>query len=219
MSQLLQRRFGELESQAIQVAATKAITMHANIGRSENVDRDLFLAWCVKVKNLLSSACGPDSEHYRAFVEAEGRTNMFGNISAFQQAHAVFGAAKEDFEGGYLTAFRNIIQAELFGNELEQARELFQAGYFVAAAVIAGVVLETTLRQMCAAKQIPIGKLDKMNADLMKAGQYNSIVHKQVTSLAAIRNSAAHGATASFTKEDVHSMIEDVERLVGTWLS
>jgi hypothetical protein len=35
---------------------------------------------------------------------------------------------------------------------------------------IAGTVLETTLRQMCLDKQIAIGKLDKMNADLAKAG-------------------------------------------------
>jgi hypothetical protein len=53
-----------------------------------------------------------------------------------------------------------------------------------AAAVIAGTVLETALRQLC---------LDRMNADLAKAGVYNSLMQKRITALAAIRNRAAHG--------------------------
>jgi hypothetical protein len=58
-----------------------------------------------------------------------------------------------------------------------------------------------------------------MNADLAKAGQYNSLVQKRITSLAAIRNSAAHGNEAEFSSADVKSMIEEVERLVSGWLS
>ena len=58
-----------------------------------------------------------------------------------------------------------------------------------------------------------------MNADLAKAGQYNSLVQKRITALAAIRNSAAHGNSAEFDDRDVQSMIEEVEKLVADWLS
>ena len=58
-----------------------------------------------------------------------------------------------------------------------------------------------------------------MNADLTKSGQYNSLVQKKITALAAIRNSAAHGNESEFATADVKSMIEDVERLVSDWLS
>jgi hypothetical protein len=54
---------------------------------------------------------------------------------------AVFDTAREDFEGGYLISFRNLVQAEVFESELDQAKELQSAGYKVAAAVIAGVIL------------------------------------------------------------------------------
>lgn len=219
MTQLLRKRFGELDTQAAEIAKTSTTSRDFNGGTDENVDREQFLAWCVKAKNLLVSACGQESEHYKAFVEAENYSSWSGNLKNFLRTRAVFGAAKEDFEGGYLASVRNLVQAEVFDTELEQATELLSAGYYPAAAVIAGVVLETTLRQLVSAHEIPLGKLDKMNADLAKAGQYNSLVQKRVTSLAAIRNSAAHGDHTAFTKADVESMVEEVGRLVGQWLA
>ena len=219
MTQLLRKRFAELESQAEQIAGTRSTSRGINSSTDENVDGELFLAWRVKVKNLLTSACGSDSEHYRAFAEAENCASWSGNVKNFRMTRAVFGAAKEDFEGGYLASVRNLVQAEVFDTELEQAKELLSTGYHPAAAVIAGVVLETTLRQLCSAKQLPIGKLDKMNADLAKAGQYNSLVQKRITSIAAIRNSAAHGDHSAFSRNDVAAMIDEVARLVGEWLS
>lgn len=131
----------------------------------------------------------------------------------------MFLAAQEDFEGGYLSSVRNLVQAELFSTELEQANELLAAGYRMPAAVICGVVLETNLRALCEACGLGVGKFNKMNEDLAKAGRYNSLVQKRITTLAAIRNSAAHGKLTDFDDKDVRSMIEDVERLVAGWLS
>ena len=54
-----------------------------------------------------------------------------------------------------------------------------------------------------------------MNADLAKAGVYNSLMQKRITALAAIRNSAAHGKPNEFTRDDVSAMIRDVERFVA----
>jgi hypothetical protein len=131
----------------------------------------------------------------------------------------VFLAAKEDFEGGYLSSVRNLIHAEVFSNELEQANELLTAGYRTPAAVICGVVLETNLRTLCDTRNIPTGKLEKMNQDLAKDGAYNLLIQKRITALAAIRNSAAHGNHSEFDDADVNSMIDDVERLVADWLA
>jgi hypothetical protein len=134
---------------------------------------------------------------------------------------AVFLAAQEDYEGGYLRSIRSLVHAELFDDELEQARELFASKYAVAAAVVARVVLETTLRTLCVNNGIPIRtsdgksvKLDKMNADLAKAGVYNVLAQKQVTWLADIGNKAAHGETEGFKDADVADMITEVERFV-----
>jgi hypothetical protein len=57
--------------------------------------------------------------------------------------------------------------------------------------------------------------MERMNADLAKAGEYNALVQKRITSLAAIRNSAAHGKTDEYSVDDVKSMIPEVERFVA----
>lgn len=216
----LKKRFDELLSQADAVAATKQTKQREGFsGTYEHVEPDLLLGWCVKARNLLASACGKESEHFKSFVEAEKPGPFEQNPVRLSRLRAVFLAAQEDFEGGYLSTVRNLVQAEVFSTELEQARELLAAGYRGPAAVICGVVLETNLRSLCEARSLGVGKLDKMNADLAKAGQYNSLVQKRITALAAIRNSAAHGKLADINDGDVQSMIEEVERLVAGWLS
>ncbi|RYF09401.1 MAG: DUF4145 domain-containing protein [Oxalobacteraceae bacterium] len=114
---------------------------------------------------------------------------------------------------------RSMVQAEVFSNELDQASELMKGGYITAAAVIAGVVLETTLRRLCEDAQIEPGSLNKMNADLSKSGTYNLLVNKRITALADIRNNAAHGHPDKFTKADVADMIIKVEAFVADHLS
>lgn len=215
----LKKRFGELVEQADAVAATKQTKRSQYSGSYEEVDGDLLLGWCVKARNLLATACGRESEHFKSFVAAEEIQSFEHNPAMLGRVRSVFLAAKEDFEGGYLSSVRNLVQAEVFSTELEQARELLSAGYRMPAAVICGVVLETNLRSLCEVRSLAPGKMDKMNADLAKAGQYNSLVQKRITALVAIRNSAAHGKSTEFDDADVRSMIEEVEKLIAGWLS
>ena len=79
-------------------------------------------------------------------------------------------------------------------------------------------MLETTIRQLCTDAGITIGKkdkLDKMNADLAKAGVYNLLVQKRITALADIRNNAAHGHYDQFKDSDVSDMITYVESFIA----
>jgi hypothetical protein len=194
-SSVLTKRFSDLVAQLEAVEATKKFESGGFGG--DRVDSEAFLNWKVKARNLLSSACGRDSEHYRSFVKAEEPSMYRTNFSELKDVKAVFLAAKEDYEGGYVTSVRALIQAEVFSTELDQARELLASQYLSAAAVVAGVVLETSLRQLCVDKGIPVGKLDKMNADLAKAGTYHLLVQKRITAIADIRNNAAHAIPSS----------------------
>jgi len=219
MTKIFEKRFSELESQVISIEATKQRRHSEYSGNYDHVDDNLILNWQVKVKNLLSNLCGEGSQHFTAFIEAGKASSFTSNFTILQQMKAVFMDAKEDFEGGYLNSVRNLVQAEVFDNELDQAKELLSSGYATAAAVIAGTVLETSLRNLCSDNGIPFGKLDKMNADLKKQGRYNSLIQKRITALAGIRNSAAHGKTDEFNKDDVNSMINEIERFVGSTLA
>lgn len=215
---VLAKRFSELTEQLSNVDATVR-PVRSEIGVYDRVDDEAFLNWKVKARHLLSMACSKDSEHYSKFIERENEKSMFRtNYDELKELKAVFLAAREDYEGGYLNSFRNLVQAEVFGTELDQARELLSGGYSSPAAVVAGVVLETSLRQLCIDKGISIGKLDKMNADLAKAGTYNLLVQKRITALADIRNNAAHGHPEQFKDSDVSDMISYVESFISEHL-
>lgn len=215
MTKLFEKRFSELAEQLEAVAAAKRSSASPVTGAvSFYVDQNALLNWKVKAKTLLINTCGESSHHLTSFIAAEQGTGFSTNYDILKQLSAVFLAAKEDFEGGYLNSLRNLVQAEVFNNELEQAEELFDREYATAAAVIAGVVLETALRDLCSISGIEHGSINKMNDDLAKAGTYNANQKKQITSLSAIRNSAAHGKPEEFTKDQVRGMIDDVQRFL-----
>ena len=212
------RRFEELSQQAKTIEASKSFQDPGTGFSGYNVDSDHFLNWMVKVRHLIVTVCGEASQHFKKLLETEKPSFYTTSHEMFRRSLAVLLAAKEDFHGGYLNSVRNLVQADVFESELDQATELLNAGYEAAAAVICGVVLETTLRQLCGDHAVAISKLDKMNADLAKAGVFNKLVQKQITAWGDIRNSAAHGNSAGFTRDDVVAMIRDVERFVAEQL-
>lgn len=210
----LSARFASLAEQLDALDATKQYKEGAMIS-GDFIDNHLFTNWKIKALHLIATCCGENSEHYRGFVKRQDGGGYSTNHSTMLQLKAVFEAAQEDFEGGYLTSVRSMVQAEVFSTELDQANELMKGGYIVAAAVIAGVVLETTMRRLCEDAGIEPSSLNKMNADLTKAGVYNLLVNKRITALADIRNNAAHGHPDKFTKDDVVDMIAKVEAFVA----
>ena len=217
MNQVYRKRFQELADQLVDIEKRKnPYNRTLVIGENNDyVDDAIILNWKVKVRNLLDKVCGEHSQHFRQFEKNEN-SSFYTNYENLRNLKAVFQAAREDFEGGYLLSIRSLVQAEVFDSELEQAEELLKNGYVIAAAVIAGVVLETALRELCnrQSPQIGHGKLNKMNEDLAKTGVYNKLVQKLITTLADIRNSAAHGKHQEFEQQDVVFMIQEVRRFL-----
>ena len=133
------------------------------------------------------------------------------------RAQGVLKAAAEDLAGGHLFDLKQLIEAEVLDDFLEQADSLHSAGFHPAAAVIAGCVLEDALRKLCDKHSIPLSakpKLDKMNADLAKKGAYSKLILKRVTMLADLRNKAAHGKWKEFKADDVEDMLKSVRRFI-----
>lgn len=211
-------KFIELENESVIVRNTKHYGQGQFSSGLEYIDRNIFQKWNMKVKNLLILCCGEESIQYKEFLKVEKSTGFTTNIDIFDKQCAILSATKEDYEDGFLTSIRSLVQAEVFESELEQASELLDSGYYAASAVIAGIVLETGLRTLCDRESIENGKLDKMNADLAKKGIYNKLQQKRITALADIRNSAAHGKNDEFSSDDVKRMIVEVELFLATFL-
>jgi len=124
-----------------------------------------------------------------------------------------------------------LVEADVFTNFLEQAEELFDKKYDLAAAVVAGSVLEDALRKLCDRHNIVIpdpkdaslpkktATMSDYNMALMKAGVYEKTTFKQVDTSATIRNHAAHGERVKFTPEDVRILIQYVSYFMATYFA
>jgi len=219
MTDLFKQRFSEIHEQMDSLLASQKSVYSELLSRSQvEIESIDLLEWKIKAKNLLSKACGHDSEHYQAFSQNENPGLYGSNLGTLKLLKAIFLAAREDYEGGYLRSTRSLIQAEVFDSELEQAQALLDAGYKSPSAVVTGVVLETSLRELCDRHNVPYSKLDKMNADLAKEGVFNKLQQKRITAMADIRNSAAHGKPNEFNEADVSDMIRDITRFVSEHL-
>src|SRR5215216_338933 len=177
---LVEQRLDELEQKAVEILAKKIHAFQSDQGVNYyRVDTPSFKGWAASVLNILQRVFGENSIHYRHFDEVfrGDRESQWG--STLEECKALLQAATEDYRGGYLFNARGLIQAEVFDSFLEQASELLNSGYKDPACVVAGVAIETTLKELCTRNGIAHGKLDKMNADLCKAGVYNMGMQKQ----------------------------------------
>lgn len=209
------KRFSELEQDLIAIGGTKRREQSEYFGDRDYINQEMFDTVKVKIKSLITNLCTKESDYYETFEEAEKIKSLDSNYDIYKRVKSVFSALKDDYLNGYIIKYKSLIQAEVFSDQIEQAQELLESNYYVAAAIIAGIVLETKLREVIVSNEMEVGKLDKMNADLCKKGIYNSLIQKQITSIAAIRNSAAHGKYEEFNRDQVTTMIQQVSQIVS----
>lgn len=174
-------------------------------------------SWFASTMELLRSVFG-DGSTYALGVSSLQALVTQGTTSAIRKALGYVHAARDDYAGGHIIKLRRLIEAEVFDDFLEQAEHLLANGYFQAAAVVVGCVLEVAMRKICAKHSIQLPdkpKLDWMNSELAKKGAYSKLVQKEVTAKSDIRNSAAHGQWDQFTREDVDGMLAWVRRFVS----
>ncbi len=183
-----------------------------------HVDRALARQWATNVLALLRSAFGEKSDHYMIAKRHEQSVHEHVNAESIQ---STLKAALDAWDNGYVFEARVLAESTIEVSFINQAEELLAKGYHVAAAVLAGAVLEQHLRSLCSkyavdefdtkGKRKMVGQL---NDDLRKANAYDPVKHKQITYLGGIRNNAAHGN--SVTPDDANALVRDAMSLCAT---
>jgi hypothetical protein len=150
---------------------------------------------------------------------ARQSAHVLDNPAHFRLPHLVgiLTALREDMAAGWVQSVVELAHADTHSDYMEMAQDLLGKGYKDAAAVIAGSSLEVHLRALCVKYGVGVEtngkpkKADVMNADLKKADIYNGIQQKQITSLLATRNSAAHGQYGDYDVVTVRHLIDGVQ--------
>lgn len=166
----------------------------------------------------------PHTAHVRAVFDKAFNVYSFNTLHAGYCDHlclmiGAIAAARHEIQNGLLADLKNLLRAETFADTLEMAEHLLGEGYKDAAAVMIAGVLENALRAAARKHNIALtnsaGKpltIDPLNVELQRAGAYDQLVKKQITSWANLRNDAAHGDYSKYDAQQVKMMLLFVQK-------
>lgn len=182
-----------------------------------------MVKWKTKCVSLLAQIIPPNHPNFKILNEfQECRT---GESTAVEELAGRLRGIHDSFRDGFLDDAWSLIRAEVAADYLTQAETLLVDGCHVPAAVLAGAVLEDTLRKLAVDKRIDLqtkkGRpktIDPLNVELKKSGVYSAVKAKEIDGWAGIRNAAAHGKPDEFKPDDVRRMVEGVRAFVGEHL-
>lgn len=115
---------------------------------------------------------------------------------------------------------RQLVQADLFDSEIDAARELHNNGFLRAAGVVAGVVLEFHLSQVCMNHSLTLKKKDPSIADfndLLKSSNVLDVPQwRFIQRLGDLRNICSHKKHREPTPEEIAELISGTEKITKT---
>ena len=197
---------------------------------TEVIDGRKAIQWATQCVTILGQII-PRNDPNRSVVEEFKRLRS-GLAGPFRHLAARLRALHDDFANGFIGDLGSQIEAEIAADYLGQAERLLgegQSGKFdhVPAAVLAGSVLEKTLRAFCGRQQPPVATVNATGGPLTlaplidglkKAGLFNEVRAKQLRHWADIRNSAAHGKFEEFDRNQVEAMVKGIEQFLAEHL-
>jgi hypothetical protein len=180
---------------------------------------------CVSLLHAVVPSPGPHDAALKIFQKEMGPP-------ALDLAISILEGFRDDFERGFLDDISVAIEAEIAADYMGHAESLIREGQtgkydYVPAAVLAGAVLEKSLRTLCRTQQPPLVEtnakgepktLNPLIEDLKKAGVFNELKAKQLRSWADVRNKAAHGKFGEFTNADVEQMLQGINNFLSDYL-
>jgi len=201
---------------------TNPFTGNSSQEQVTNINWQQFVEWRTNCTTVLDNIV-PNNSIHRS--ELENFNQLPKTKSHFEYGISFLKSIREDFEKEFFDSLYHKIETEICADYMEQAQTLINVGKtgkfeHVPAAVLAGAVLEKSLKSLCKSQFPPEpiinnhGRPLMLNAlieSLKKRNVFNEIVAKQLRAWTDIRNKAAHGEFEDFNKFDVENMIRGIE--------
>jgi hypothetical protein len=214
LKETFSRRFAELEEY---FAAMPYRNYGSVTGRY--VPDGFWRKWATSAENLIKAAFGDGSPHYKRFAELYAHTGQ--GEDSVKALHAVFAAAKDDFDGGYVFDVDLRVSGEVFGDFVGLARQALSDGHKDVAAVLATAALEDALKRFALINGLDVdGKSmqDVVNA-LKGAGLVAGAQKSLLDTMPKLRNAALHAEWSKLSEADVGSVLGFVEQFLLTKFS
>lgn len=158
-------------------------------------------------------------EDYLQSLSRHSIVTMSAGISRMEQQLNILKSARQRFKSS-LFDIRQLVAADLFDSEIEAARSLMKNKFLRAAGVIAGVILEKHLAQVCDNHNIKVAKKNPTigdfndylkNADVIDTPRWRANQH-----LADILNLCGHSKGKEPTEEQIQDIVDGVAKALKT---
>ena len=185
-------------------------------------ERDLR-AYATKAFAAIARIAGKESEFYGMLPEVDyvngiavaGYSNTFvpsvlGSLTGLRDA----------VDNNYLEQLETRVRANIHDDFLQQAKELLDQNYHVAAMVLIGGVLEDHLNKLCVKNGLTWngnGSISKYNDACRQGNIYNQPIWRRIQSIGDSRNDAAHGQGANVNAPDVQDAFQFTERFIADY--
>jgi hypothetical protein len=178
-------------------------------------------AWITAAQNAVHLVCAAPNAPYRQKADRIAtEKHGYGIHAAVGELASVLRNLVEDANAGLLASVANQARAETFDDFLDHGVAYLKEGKKNEAGVIAGVVFEDTLRQICrndafAEKGL---KLDGLISELTTRGELSGVKAKRARVAAHVRTKASHAQWDEYEIEDVRATIEFTRELISSKL-
>jgi len=210
LKEIFAKRFVELD----QSFSSLQFVPYRNAMSGTHVENGQWQQWATSAQSLVLAAFGDTSPHYKNFSNLYDKCQ--GADDALYALKAVFGSAKEDFEGGYVFDVDLRVSGEIFGDFVALARTALHEGNKDVAAVLACAALEDALKRFAATKGVDVDNKtmqDVVNG-LKSAGLVSGAQKTLLDAMPRIRNLAMHAEWSKISEPEVNSVIGFVEQFL-----
>ena len=178
-------------------------------------------AWLAAAQNAVHLVIAQPGSPYRKKADriADG-SHGYGVHHAVGEFSSLLSALLHDANEGLLAPVADQARAEVFDDFLDHAASYLRSSRKQEAGVIAGVVFEDSLRQIC--RKLSITEkgqnLDALISELAKRGELSPVKAKRARAAADVRTKATHAQWDEFELNDVHSTMEFTREIIDSKL-
>ena len=186
---------------------------------SQSVPEAELRAFVVSALAAIERIAGKNSQYYENIPQETVLSSLavVSDVSFIPTVTGVLIALRDAVEQGLLQSLESRLRANIHDDFLEQASELLDADYHVAALVLIGGVLENHLEKMIQAGGLVLpkrGSISKYN-DLLRDNAYDQPKWRRIQSISDLRNEAAHGKGSNIKADDSKDAHTFVQRFIA----
>jgi hypothetical protein len=203
---------------AILTAGEKVLTTETGDNQQKSlVSEEKFHEFRISALSYLGRVFGQDSTYHQSFKSEVTQPSA----SRTRRGIGILMAAKKDLQGDWLETTSGAINRDVLTDILRLAKMQLDANNFRAATVIAGVVLEKQLRNLCLAKGIKLfneiqnkavaKKGLQLTGEAYKRQIYNRQENKDIISWLELYERAVEAKNDDIPAEQVKPMVSGVQ--------